>query len=71
MLDIVGPLPESQGMRYLLTIVDRTSRFVEALPLREANAASCCDAFLSQWVSWFGLPETACSDNGNTFVAQM
>ena len=71
MLDIIGPLPESRGMRYCLTVIDRTTRFVDALPLKEANAVSCCEAFLGQWVSRFGLPSTACSDNGNTFIAQM
>ena len=71
MLDIVGPLPESNGYRYLLTVVDRTSRFLDALPLAEANATSCADAFIGQWVSRFGLPQTATTDNGNTFVNQL
>ena len=70
-LDIVGPLPESNGMRYLLTIVDRTTRFVDALPLPEANAANCCEAFVQHWVSRFGLPAKATTDNGNTFVSQI
>ena len=29
-LDVVGPLPESQGKRYLLSVFDRTSRWFEA-----------------------------------------
>ena len=36
-----------------------------------ATAESCADAFLAQWVSRFGLPVTAQSDNGNTFLAQL
>ena len=71
MLDIIGPLPESHGMRYLLSIVDRATRFVDALPLAEANANTCSDAFLAQWVSRFGLPDTVVSDNGNTFISQI
>ena len=35
MVDIVGPLPVSQGYRFLLTCVCRSSRFFRALPLRE------------------------------------
>ena len=68
MLDIIGPLPESNGMRYCLTVVDRTTRFVDAIPLAEATAQNCCDAFVAQWVSRFGLPHTVTTDNGNTFV---
>ena len=71
MLDIIGPMPESFGMRYLLSIVDRATRFVDALPLAEATAQSCCDAFVNHWVSRFGLPETTTTDNGNTFISQM
>ena len=71
MLDIIGPLPDSCGMRYLLTIIDRTSRYVDALPLPEANAANCCNAFIAQWVSRWGIPETATCDNGNTFVSNL
>merc|ERR1711951_234517 len=32
-LDVVGPLPVSSGYKYLLTIVDRTSRWFDAIPM--------------------------------------
>merc|ERR1712228_409981 len=37
-VDLVGPLPESEGMRYLFTIVDRFTRWPEAIPLPNMEA---------------------------------
>ncbi|XP_076278428.1 uncharacterized protein LOC143208166 [Lasioglossum baleicum] len=34
-VDIVGPLPLRNGMQYLLAMIDRFSRWVEAVPLSE------------------------------------
>ena len=69
-LDVVGPLPPSNGYRYLLTVLCRTSRWLEAYPLRQATSEECCRAFIS-WISRYGCPQTAISDNGNTFVANL
>ena len=70
-LDIVGPLPESRGYKYIFTILDRTSRLFQAVPLVKADAESCCKAFLNHWVALFSLPAKAVSDNGNTFVSNL
>ena len=68
-MDVVGPLPLSKGHRYIFTILDRTTRWIEAIPMVEATAESCCTALIQGWIQRFGLPEVATSDNGNTFVA--
>ena len=70
-LDVVGPLPESRGFKYLLSIYDRSTRYYEAVPMSEATAESCCHAFLHGWVQRYGLPSSACSDNGNSFIAKL
>ena len=70
-MDIVGPLPISEGMRYLLTIFDRTTRWLEALPMPVATAASCSTAMTRGWIAWFGVPRIATTDNGNTFIAEI
>ena len=67
--DVVGPLVESYGYRYLLTVTDRTSRWIEAYPMVEATSESCLTAFLHEWVPRFGIPCQAVSDNGSTFIA--
>ena len=69
MVDIVGPLPPSYGYRFLLTIICRTSRFLHAIPLKEASSSEAATAFLTHWASFFGLPALVTSDNGGAFVA--
>jgi hypothetical protein len=51
-VDLVGPLSVSEdGFTYLMTVVDRTMRWVEAVPLKGIAAVSCVEAFMSSWVS--------------------
>ena len=68
-VDVVGPLPISEGYRYLFTIIDRSTRWPEAVPLVEANAASCAYALLDRWISRFGVPHDITSDRGSTFIS--
>nr|VZI45352.1 unnamed protein product [Spirometra erinaceieuropaei] len=44
-LDIVGPLPLSNGCSYLLTCVDRLTRWPEAIPLPDIAAPTVVKAF--------------------------
>ena len=69
-LDIVGPLPKSEGYSYLLTCYDRCSRWMEAYPLVRDSSEEVCRGFM-EWVSRYGLPCVAFSDNGNAFVANL
>ena len=67
-VDLVGPFPVSQrGHRYLLTAVDRATRWPEAVPLADITADSCADAFAHNWVARFGVPETITTDRGTQF----
>merc|ERR1711951_64188 len=46
-------------------------RFLDAVPMPVATAQSCSDALIRSWISRFGLPDQATSDNGTTFTAQL
>ena len=47
-IDLVGRLPTAKGgLRYLLTMVDRSTRWLEAIPLHDMEGTTVADAFLS------------------------
>jgi len=52
-IDIVGPLPSSLGYSYLLTMIDRTTRWPEAVPLSSISTEACMRGFISSWISRF------------------
>ena len=70
-VDLVGPLPPSDGHTYLLTAVDRFSRWPEAFPLRSIDAPTVAQAFTLGWVARFGVPDVIISDRGPQFVSSL
>jgi transposase InsO family protein len=69
-VDLVGPLPVSaDGYAYLLTAIDRSTHWAEAIPLKATSAADCAEAFIGGWVSRFGVPATLTSDRGVQFTS--
>ena len=68
-LDLVGPLPPASGFCYLLTIVDRYSRWLEAIPLASITAHDCAIALLNNWVSRYGVPASIVTDRGRQFTS--
>ena len=69
MVDVVGPLPESYGHRFILTAICRTTRFVQCMPLKEASVSAAATAFLQGWLALFGVPAVISSDQGGSFTA--
>ena len=70
-VDIVGPLPQSEGMTYLFTIIDRYTRWSEAIPMREMKAEDCARALLRHWICRFGVPGDITSDRGRQFTSHL
>ena len=65
-IDIVEPLPYADGFRYLLTCVDRFTRWPEAIPIVDIRAATFADAFFSGWT-----PATIATDRVAQFESKL
>ena len=70
-LDLVGPLPLSNGFKYLLTAVDRFTRWPIAVPIRDISSESVIDAFAHGWVANFGVPSSITTDRGSQFSSSL
>jgi cleavage and polyadenylation specificity factor subunit 1 len=70
-VDLVGPLPVSANCNYLFTVVDRTTRWPEAIPMSSTTAADCATALLQGWIQRFGVPDTITSDRGPQFTSAL
>ena len=67
-VDIVGPLPpSSEGWTHLFTMVDRTTRWCEVVPLSDTSSLTCANALFSGWICRFGVPSSLTSDRGTQF----
>lgn len=71
-VDIVGPLPTSpQGFRYLVTIIDRFSRFPEAFPVQEITADEVAKRIYEGWIVRYGCPSRITTDQGRQFESNL
>ena len=66
---MVGPLKEgSHKKKYLLVMVDKFTKWIEAKPVRTAEAGPVID-FMSGVVHRYGVPHNNITDNGSNFIA--
>ena len=67
-IDCVGPLPKTwSGNEYLLTIMCASTRFPEAIPLRNIKSKTIVKA-LVKFFTFIGLPMSDQSDQGSLVV---
>ena len=71
-IDLVVPLPRSpEGANHLFTMMDRSSRWLEAIPLTSTDTATITAAFVSGWVARFGVPDHLTLDRGPQFCSAL
>ena len=68
-IDCVGPLPKTKsGNQYLLTLMCASTRFPEAVPLRNIKAPTIVK-HLVKFFTLVGLPKSLQSDQGSNFMS--
>ncbi|MCW4335043.1 MAG: RNase H-like domain-containing protein [Candidatus Thiodiazotropha endolucinida] len=67
-LDLLGPFPESKNKnKYVLSICDQFTRWVELYPLKNMEAVTIANIFINEFVSRFGLCRQLLTDQGRQF----
>ncbi|KAK4468999.1 hypothetical protein MN116_000141, partial [Schistosoma mekongi] len=70
-IDVVGPLPPSNGFSYIFTCIDRFTRWPVAVPMKESSAESIAKALVEGWISNFGIPAIITTDRGAQFESSL
>ena len=69
-IDVVKPIspPSEDGQRYILTLVDFSTSYPEAVPLKKIDTETVAEALVDIF-SRLGVPEKILSDLGTQFVS--
>ena len=68
-MDLVGPIhpPSSRGNKYVLTVIGMLTGFTIAVPIKNKNAETICEAYRDNIYCVFGGSSRMLTDNGSEF----
>lgn len=70
-IDFVGPLPMTDDKnRYVLVCVDYSTKYPEAIPLKDQEASTVANALISLF-SRVGIPRELLTDQGSNFMSEL
>ena len=70
-LDFLGPLPISNGNRFIFVIGDHFTKRYEAIPLPDQQASTTANALLEHWICRFGCPHSIHTDQDRNFESAL
>ena len=71
-IDLLGPLPESQqGNSYVMVVADYFTRWMEAIPIPNQEAATVANKLVDEVFMRFSPPEQLHSDQGKQFESKL
>lgn len=70
--DIMGPFPLTpRGNRFILTITDYFTKWVEVFAIPDQTAATCADIILNEVICRYGCPLSIHSDQGRNYESDL
>ena len=71
-LDFLGPFVcSSQGNKYILSIVDQFTKWIEIYALPDQSAQITAKVFFEGWITRFGVPLQVHTDQGRNFTSNL
>ena len=70
-VDLIGPLPQSCAYTFLFTIIERTSRWPETIPIQSTTVEESANILLCFWIPTFGVPAVITSGHGAQFTSSI
>ena len=68
-MDILGPLPSSNGYKHIILFVDSFSKWCEAFPLKTQKATEVAEVLYNEIICRYGAPKSILSDRGKNFMS--